>query len=505
MFLGSFVLFALAIARFLRALASTINSDSLYLAGLYRDIFIDKVPIRTWDIQPAPSFFPDLPAFFLLRAITGNAALATCAYGDCELLLYAALLAYVLRVLGLRDRWSAYSASLLIVAALAYSTSCSEFLQILFYPSIHSSSVWIGLASAVIVTWQLRTRRWRLAGLSALAILTALTAGFDSLYLLIAAAPLIAASVFCAVVFRRNRAVALVNAAALGFGVILSMYVRTLPRQLGMMFPPKDANFVFSWERLRDALRQWPPPGQPRVITLDVTLNVMSIVIVAAILWRSLRGRTPAGELPREEAVFLSASFLASVCFTVAGVVFAGYYFEPGCARYLQPIFVLPYMVVGAWFVLARTKVFRIWAAAYILYVVQHWPATSHIEGTANAAGLLYPSSVACIDDVSRRYRAPYGYSDYWNARKTTELSKAALRILPVNDSFEAYSWIFNRVWFNRAPTANSAFLVLSSGLDENKIKAKLGEPRHVERCEHQGVWVYDGPPRDPPRPQTVW
>ena len=198
-------------------------------------------------------------------------------------------------------------------------------------------------------------------------------------------------------------------------------------------------------------------------------------------------------------------TFLGSVSFTVAGVVLAGRYIETGSARYLQPVFTLPYLVVGTWFVLARSRVLRAWAAVYLPFLVQHWPGTSHTAAIDDGSSLLYPPSIACIDDVSRRYRAPYGYSDYWNARKTTELSRAALRMLPVTDSFEANSWIFNRVWFDRAPTPRTAFLVLPAGLDEGKVKGMLGEPGHVETCGSAGVWVYDGPPRTRPRPQNVW
>ena len=393
---AAFVLFALASTRFLRAIASTINSDSLYLAGLYRDIFIDKIPIGTWQVQPAPSFFPDLPAFFLLRAVTGSAAAATCAYGACELLVEAALLACILRILGSRDRWSAYSASFLILAFMAYVVSCSEFLQILFYPSIHSGSLLIGLASGVLVIGQLRRGQVSLARASALAILTALTAGFDSLYLLIGAMPLLVATLFCAVVSRKNRVVALVNGAALGLGIVLSAYIRHVPAKLGIEVPPKAVDLVFSRDRLRDALAHWPPPGQPRVITLDVGLVVMSLIIATVILWRSVRSRTPAGEARRDEAVFLCASFLGSLSLTVSGVVFAGYYFEPGCARYLQPLFVFPYMVVGAWFALARTHVLRVWAAAYVLYVMQHWPAISHIAtGPSGGDSCIHRTSLA--------------------------------------------------------------------------------------------------------------
>jgi hypothetical protein len=302
MLLAAFVLFALASTRFLRALASTINSDSLYLAGLYRDIFIDKIPIGTWQVQPAPSFFPDLPAFFLLRAITGTAAAATCAYGACELLVEAALLACILRTLGSRDRWSAYSASFLIIAFMAYVVSCSEYLHILFYPSIHSASLSIGLASAVLVICQLRRGQVSLVRASVLAILTALTAGFDALYLLIAAMPLLVALLFCALVSRKNRGVALVNGAALGLGIVLSTYVRHFPAKLGIEVPPKAVDLVFSRARLREALAQWPPPEQPRVITLDVGLLVLSLIIVMVILWRSVRSRTPAGEARRDEA-----------------------------------------------------------------------------------------------------------------------------------------------------------------------------------------------------------
>ena len=250
MLLGALALFTLATTRFLRVLASTINSDSLYLAGLYRDIFVDKVPIRAWDVQPAPSFFPDLPVFFLLRAITGNAVVATCAYAVFELLIEAALLAAILRLLGLRHRCSASSASFAIMAALAYATSCSEYLQILFYPSIHSSSVWVGLASAVLVTWQLRKGQWSPTAVFALAIVTALTAGFDSSTCW-SPPPLLAASAFCAIVFRRRRTVVLVNAVAVGVGVLLSLYVRPFPLGQGMIFSPVAANLVFLDESCR--------------------------------------------------------------------------------------------------------------------------------------------------------------------------------------------------------------------------------------------------------------
>jgi hypothetical protein len=497
---ASFAVFCVAARELARALAASINSDALYLDGLYRDVLIEKVPVRGWSVQPAPSFFPDAPLLFAIRAVAGSAVVANAAYGVLELAIYVVLLVGVLVCLGARSMVTVWSAAFLTVAALAHFNSLGDYNHFLFYPSTHSSCVWVGMALALWIARQFKQGRMGVPTALGLVAVTALTAGSDGLYILVAAAPLIASAVLCAIAFKTKRPVALGAAGAIAAGIALAGVVKRWPALLGIEIPPVHAHVHIAWSRVRQMLSSWPPPDhEPRVVLLETKLIVLSIALAAWIVVRSLRGRTPAGSAPRHVATLLAAAFLASMGFTVGGVVFTGMYYEPGCARYVQPVFLLPYLVVGAWLALASGYLLRPLVAAYLVSLVTPWPVVTRAQREALAANVLYPPDAACIDDVSTRYSARYGYGDYWNARRTTELSKTKLHILPVNDSFAATSWIFNRSWYKRMSALSSSFLVLVNRLNGNTLKQKLGEPEHVEQCAGETVWVYPGPPRDKP------
>src|SRR3954471_21858303 len=49
-----------------------LSSDALYLPSLYQDILIDKNSVADWHLNPAPNFFPDMAAYFILRFVCGN-------------------------------------------------------------------------------------------------------------------------------------------------------------------------------------------------------------------------------------------------------------------------------------------------------------------------------------------------------------------------------------------------------------------------------------------------
>ena len=493
--------FLFASSRLIHATLVSVNSDSLYLAGLYRDIFVDGVSIRHWTLQQAPSLFPDLPLFFLLRAITGNAVLATGAYCAAQLLFGAALVAMLAMDLGFERPWRAWLAALLAMSTLAYLTSFGDFLHAFFLPSCHGMCVWVGLGCFLLIERQLKRRRLNLWSLSGVFVLSSLTLASDRLYLLQVVAPLGAALCFAAFIARSNRALLALYAAALGLSVIAAYFVELLPRAIGMKVPPSPPELVLHWQRIRDMVGKLPLPDDRTVQWLNLALLVVSLVVGLAVVAAPILGRgTPRAGLGQRRH-FAASAFVLTMVITFFGVGFSGAVWEVWCARYLWPLFPLPYVVVALWLALSRRLSSHIVVPA-IAVVLIAWagaPRFSKTQAAAFADSVVYPTQVACIDRVASQHGARYGYADYWHARKTTEMSKVGIHVLPVTPAFRPNDWIGNMAWFEHVATIHSPFLVLTDRITTGHVRDVLGPPLHVETCPEEQVWIYADPPRARP------
>jgi hypothetical protein len=495
---AAIVLFVVGALRLARTLTLTMNSDTLYLAALYRDIFIDKIPIRAWHVQPAPSFFPDLPAFFVLRALTGDAARTVYAYGLCELLAEAALFACLLRHLGVKGRSTAWSTALATFGAIAYLGSFGDSLHAMFHPSCHSSTVWIALGSAVLVTRQIERGKPSLLGVLVLLVINALTGGFDKLYILVGTLPLLGALLLALVFLRRSRSVAFANAAALQAAVVLATRIETLPARIGMVVPPTIPQPIWAWSAVARVLSFFPPPDhEPAIFMLQEVLIGTSAAIALVVVARWMIGRRPAGLADLEVAPVLAAAYFGSLTCNFLGVAVCQSYWDPTCFRYLQSLFVLPYLVVAAWFALASSYVLRGAVAVGLLSILRPWPTPTPAKQAAAGVDVFYPPDAACVDRVARAHGATYGFADYWHARWLSELSRGGLSLLPLKQSFFYPDlWIANPEAFRRPLPSAPSFMVILTGFDEAQVRSRLGNPALVETCSKGEVWIYPSPPR---------
>ncbi len=494
--------FVYSAQRLVRPLALTANSDTLYLAGLYRDLVVDHVSVRAWSLQPAPSLFPDALLYFPLRAVTGHPVVAICAYGIGEAVILVLLVVSLLRAVGAGNPWSRWTAALLGISGLCYMSSFGDFFHTLFAPSIHGSSFLAGICSASLIAHQVRRQKTSVPGAAGVLIITALTAGFDRIYLLWSAAPLAAALAFCFFFGIANRKVACANFAAVLSGAWVATYVARLPAMFGMKVPTIAAEVEVSWAQVQRVLTHLPPPEHaPNVVAVTVCLLVVAVALTFAVCAISAKGLTPSRGAHRGGMTFLAAAALMSLVGTFFGVAFSSVYWDPASARYLEPLFFLPYIVATVSLVIAGGWMLRISTIAPLLVLVLPEGVGPQKSPTqlAPTGSLTYPPDVACIVRVSARYGARYGYGDYWSARRTTELSKRRLRILPVLPSFGPDGWIANAVWHDRMPEVIPAFVVLLSRLEPDEVRRTLGEPTAVEECAAETIWVYEGPPRTRP------
>ncbi|HLF72022.1 MAG TPA: hypothetical protein VI759_07715, partial [Dehalococcoidia bacterium] len=107
------------------------------------------------------------------------------------------------------------------------------------------------------------------------------------------------------------------------------------------------------------------------------------------------------------------------------------------------------------------------------------------IDNGFDLRGGYYPADVACLDSVLGARQLQYGYSDYWNAKRTTELSQRGLRVVSVHQQLGNYNWINSRAWFRPAYD----FAIIDENAREgyrlrvDLIKETNGEPAFVEHC----------------------
>ncbi len=504
------VVFVYSAALMGRAVAASANSDGLYLAAMYRDVFVDGASLKTWYTQPAPSFFPDLPLFFLARALTGSSAAALWTYAITELVFGVVFIVGIARLLEVKNRHTAWTAALLSMSALAYFNSFGDCYHLGFSPSCHASCVWVSVGSALVIARQIKANRWRPRALLVLLLLTALTASSDHLYL-VHATGLALALVFSLVVTRKGRARLLANVAAIGLGAALSRAFERLPTSLGIQVEAFSPNIDISWERVVHVLQLLPPPDhEPTAIAVNVGALAIAMVLALSVCAIVAAGHPPSRRAVTGTLTFFAAALVASIGCVLFGLAFCGVYWDGWSSRYQDGLFVYPYLALPVAWLLARHWALRL-AIPTVVAVppfVTGWPKVSKDMTPLLADSVIYPAPVACVDDIARRYGVRYGYADYWFARRTTELSKTGLHLVAVTPEVWAGQRIQNREWFEKVADA-SPFIVLTSRLMESAVRSKFGEPAHVESCEgcaalagpggdcgHQSVWVYSGRPR---------
>ena len=490
--MAALALFLFCASRLARRVAVSADSDSLYLASLYRDVFIDRIALSGWRTQPAPSFFPDLPVYFLLRALTASPVAALSAYALTELALGMYFVLHLARLLEVSRRRFALVAGLVSLGLLAYVNSFRDYLYIFFFPSCHASAAWVAVASAALIAHQIK--RGALDGRRALGmlLLTALVTASDRVYLLHAGA-LVVALVFCPVVAPNGRRVLVRNALAVGLGVVLGQQLERAPAGLGINVASAPLKIELSWSRIAAMLRLLRPPESELLAhMMDVTMLALAVGISFWTIARAIRRRER--DVLSELRVFLCMAFLTSALCIFCASAFSGLYEDARCARYLQTLFTVPYLVVPIAWALTEAPLVRAGIPVLVATMaIMTGPPTESVRLTeALEDSAFYPAKVKCIDDFAERHGAKFALGGYWDARRTTELSHEGLRVLPVAPNLTWYDWNTNRDWFTRKwPTQH--YLLLTHTDAGPMARSKLGSPLESRQCYDDEVWLYLG------------
>lgn len=490
-----------------------VNSDTLIMVSFYRDLFVDHIRIRGWELGPAPFLMPDLPILSLALALTSNIG-----YG---LTLYS-LLVYGLLLLSMAvlfkppsEQWAHDKtfawATLLTGLLLATLLSAGRNNALAFYlllPCNHTGALLCGIWIFLLVKrMALRGGNWKaMLGLSLLVIAST----FSDLWLI---PQFIAPIILSILVFSALRYIRWPLALGLSVNIALSAalgkYLIREMRKYGIFNIPRS-RVKESEEYLHAYLRDLSHIVQHQPLLF--ALIAIFIILTLAFFWSKrkelLRPNERSAETRDEDfnlrfsLFFILIASLASLAAPIALKKWG----SMENIRYLLPFFALPPLGLGALLAhsLRAWPAKRLWIAGTMLTAVCLGFSSHNIKYFRRSdLALPYRESFRKMERHLAGRNMLYGYGNYWYARLLTLESRRGLQINEIHPDVYMNQWMNNPNRYFGLPGSNHGeypayTFILMNGIESPRVLAQFGEPaqklRFEENDEALEVWIYNRP-----------
>ncbi len=454
-----------------------ISSDSLWPVNLVIDLFVDHYPLRGWQFSIAPCWFPDVVFVGMTYGVTGNAVSATIIGGFLQFGILILGFCICWRALHLPYPIIAETATLLMAIWITLYTAFHPAggygaFQQFYIPQSHVGNL-TNLVWALALSLQLLVSR-RLLSAFSYCVLCLLAAMSNVLFAVHFLLPITAAVVLLQPkhkVNRRNMLYVLAGWPAAFLGIYANRLIFT-----GTSVAAQSA---FGWAAFKDAVFTFLQ-GSAAQLAVGDPLHILALVWIVACAIASVifltRCNTRSLQCDAIRAAFfivgIGASLGSAAAIVVGGSGTLTTYHSYGLTlRYLHPMFFFPLfawpVLVGliAWPrcepilrpVTAAVALIAMFASAIVL-VKTETPRTP-LRSYA-------PKFVRELDRYARTYHLKYGVAGYWQARLTTLLSAAGLRVYQVDRNLEPFHWVNNIEWYSqsvedrtRPPVFNFAIL----------------------------------------------
>ena len=464
----------------IRGMVAGLNSDQLYLANFAQDVF-DGRPLRTWQLQPAPAYFPDLPLYLAATAATRDLGHAFALYASLALAALVGGAMALATAVGVSARRGAYAVAAFVFLLLPYAG------QYNFYSPAHHGGTVVTFVYvlALAVGTPSHTSVRRLCGIGGLAFLGTVSDFFIVPQLL---TPLCIALLVRAGAARGQgrrhillRAAALGGGTAVGYGVFASRVgpLGTVPHFAISRPILEPGELVHLLRHLwRAATTSWP-----MLAILVVAAAGMAIV--------ELLRRDRADERRSVLALFYLLA-LPAIIAAPAVALPADLYAD----RYLFSLLVIPVLLLFV----ASDELPRAARATVAVLAVAAWLSHDglfHLRRaqwpTSIALRAAPPPRVACVDAFAAEHGIHTGFATYWEAGAITRYSRTGLHVLPIGGFVHADLWLANRDWFDTLERSSpGTVVVVVEGLDVERLQRRFGEPQAVATCEELTLHVYD-------------
>jgi len=471
-----------------------LNSDTLYLPSIFKDLFIDGSTFEVWHLNGAPNFFPDMLFFFIIHLFTSNFILALFIFSlfqYCMILIFAYLF-----LKSCFPKIPLYTLSLgfLLMLFFFFVTTINKDFTHTFYlvsVSYHTSIFTMSLVCGWLISMYLRkeeTKQLLLYGIFAyLATLS------DKLFLVIFIIPTIFWLVF--IIKKENRKKIIIFAVVNVIIVFLAITTYNLIRNSDAIAIISTSGKTLQLENIGSSYKimlnhHWTYIKCADMRGLIDILALISFLITTILLFRKVRkifSKTKITNQEYIESCYLIFIVLSTIItFNVPAI--NGYYTSWAILRYnvyilylniLNYIY-LAYLISNNYQRLVKF-IIRPLVVVLLLFSLGH--GILYAINTRSIKGLksfiyYYPEWVKELDEVCEKNKLQYGVSDYWLAKYITMFSKKNLRVYSVHHNLRPWHHVMNEDWYyggEKGKFANPEFrFVIANSLDTLSLRQKL-------------------------------
>ena len=483
-----------------------LSSDLLYIVSLYKDLFVDRYSIFGWYVTPAPYFFPDMVMFFPLLWSMPDIGYAFVSYYVLFFLLCLVVLTKIASFLNkniFNCFLCVFSAGLLFVAFVqdvAY-VPISEFLL----PSAHAGVILIGFA-LIAISLSAMHKGYSYSSATLFFLLSFLTILSDILIIPQFLLPLaITIFIFYRLCFIQLRTFQVTAGLTLGAYLAAIALIKLIKFTGIFNIPTQTYTHDMGIRTSFNTLKHFIHDIGYYIINTSNLFAVLAIFLVTSIillfkqrkyLFSSQRSRE--GKSTYFIPFLIIFSFL-SLTITLAALIVTGNWADLGNIRYIQTLYILPLFFLALILAVFNNRIAS-WLKLVVFSTVVIFSLRQIIPEatTLDAANLRlpYPELTQCLDKLAANYNLQYGYSDYWNAKETTIMSRSKVRVNQLQPNLDIYDWINNPAWYVNKVGGSEQYpkyqFILTNGLSKAEIEARFGKPAVQKACPGTEVYVYN-------------
>ncbi len=469
------------------------NSDTLYMPTIYRDLFVESNGLRGWNFNSAPNFFPEMIVYIIVRFFSGDFLTANVAYGVVQVWMMMALVNLIFKQLVPEKHILISTISNLLFSICFLMVHFTRVIDIPFYlttTAYHTGAFVLQLAAMLLILklWSSYEKKYA----QLLFVISLLGVISDKLFIFYFSLP---ALIFALIYFLKKEKklaykFAFLNLAPVVLGVVIFKLIKS-SRYIRFTSPHKSIGLQSSLDSLVMMKRQFID----YMVAMDMrtTFILLALFSFALIILILVKDRKKPFLNP-----LLKAYFLFLVCnaglVTIVPIA-AGNYIGYDTLRYNVTVlyyllFALPlvlYILIGA--KLKGRKVISYLLPIGSLYLAVLAVTNIDKEGL-NGYLNYYPDNVRKMDEVARKEGLSMGVGGYWSSHYISMLSRENIKVFAAFPNLNPHFHGVNTSLYFR-DDALFDFVILDRFLDQDSYDTWLNSKGELLPYEGTKVIKY--------------
>ncbi|MDX9769619.1 MAG: hypothetical protein RBT19_04610 [Tenuifilaceae bacterium] len=484
------------------------NSDTFYLASIFRDTFVDGSGLQGWNLNAAPNFFPDFFIFSLINSLVSNVRLAYLVFSLVQVVLIALLFNAILLQVDKMITFHHLAISNLFLILFPLSTLISGdfiFTFYLFSLSYHTGAFVMALLALLLSLKILN--RYSTPLTIALGLVVLVGTYNDKLFIPTFVFPLL---LWLAFAFSRAKVrVLFLTVVTVLVSSVLGLVLFDVVRNMGYVHFIDTGWKMFNFSNVSSSF-QLAGEQTMRYITkghVSGWVVIISILVFGYLTAKVFGLASSMVKARREKTTYDFSTAQAFTLFAWANIpivwltpILNGSYVSPAILRFNIHAYYMAVLCVGyiVFLLISNKKYIAILSYSLVVGTTvlgfALWILNAESYSLKTVAS-FYPKRVEAIDDFVRETGVKYGISEYWSAKSSTMLSKEGARIYHVHPNLRIWYHVTNKNWYykgGKGEHGNPRFeMIVMNGFDSTRVTNILGSPLLVKKYPEANLEIW--------------